>query len=726
MRRSQYPIGLMLLFASLLLIITGGIVAAESDASVESSIDINVVDGTTLSVELTADVSYITLPANDIRYSKMDIQQASPEMIGAIKYALKSDIVSQLKSSFPGCLVSSVYELPRFKSGVFLDKYNVSLQSAFFSMNESVSSSDLINGLLDSGVFVNYSFPWNAMNGWNNTFTLILSNELGYKRTDGSVDNKEISWAVFNGMGSNGERMGSITLKDMNPSTNPSKNESVSLLFSLDCRKPERPDMTVLLKAYRLEMNEYSCLPSVLSLPQSLPADAIRLCAQNNLTNYEQIKTTSFDEYVLYSLDSLKQSSFNQSFNHSFSFDLSTTVNCSPAFSVTEMNEQPPVTGLVTDSLVKVSLHNVSARAFFGLINAGGESEVSSESVNFADVFDNSFYPASSTLYLPTHVLFNEQKEVFWNHSTSFSGVFTSEESSEYSSQQVNSNYEIDVKSTDLNLLSFFTGKTEVNLGIGFEKTREIQVLSRSSDLSIPKDIDLPFVNADAFRLCVEENVFVDGEINDFMNNHETLLENTSRRLFPSIKGSAVNDQDVFQKSLDWEGNISSMNAADPVVLRQCMESTAPLSCQFSLFPPAFSFSTQNLTFVGIAEETVVYNMTFPKGVSVSVLSSSQEVKTVTDPEGRDLLSVRLNASEDGKVVSVLLMMEPSLLYIIGLFVPCIISVIITFILFIVVYIIRKKRNTFRQNYPPKSSGDESEEYENEEYYVPPKPPSKR
>ncbi|MBS3748986.1 MAG: hypothetical protein KGY67_04730 [Candidatus Thermoplasmatota archaeon] len=718
---------LMLLFASLLLILFGSLVGAqESDASVESSIDINIVDGTTLSVELTADVSYITLPANDIRYFKTDIQQASPEMLGAIKYALKSDIVSQLKSSFPECLVSSVYELPRYESGVFLDRYNVSLRPAFFSMNESVSSSDVINGLLDSGVFVNYSFSWNAMNGWNNTFTLILSNELGYKRTDGSVDNKEISWDVFNGMGSNEEQMGSITLKDMNPSTDPSKNESVSLLFSLDCRTPNQSDMAVLLQAYRLEMKRYSCLPSVLSLPQSLPADAVRLCAENNLTDYEEIKTMSFDEYVTYSLNALQKSSFNQSFNYSFTFDAATTINCSPAFNVTNMEEQPPVTGLITDSFVKVSLFNVSARAFFGLINAGGESEVSSESVNFADVFDNSRYPSSSTLRLPDHVLFNDQNEVTWNHSSDFSGVFNSDESLEYSSQQVNCNYEIDVKSTDLNLLSFFTGKTEVNLGIGFEKNREIQVLSRSSELSIPEDIDLSFVNADAFRLCVEERVFTDEEINDFIIKHETLLENTSRRLFPSIKGSAANDQDTFEDSLEWTGNISSMDAEDPVVLRQCMESTAPLSCQFKLFPPQFSFEAQNLTFVGVAEETVMYNMTFPKGVSVSVLSSSQEVKMLTDSDGRDLLSVRLNASENGKVASVLLLMKPSLLYIIGLFIPCIISVIITFILFIVVYIIRKKRNTFRQNYHHGSAGDEPEEYENEAYYVPPKPPSKR
>jgi hypothetical protein len=389
------------------------------------------------------------------------------------------------------------------------------------------------------------------------------------------------------------------------------------------------------------------------------------------------------------------------------------------------MDEEPPVTGVVTDRSVEVNIVNISGRSFFGLINAGAESEIDAQSVNFADVFDDSQY-SSSMLYLPEYVLFNNQNVVFWNHSDSFSGMFTSENSPSYTGQRIKSTYLIDVKTTDLNLLSFFTGKTEVNLGIGFEKTREINVMSRSEKLSLPPKIDISYVNADAFRLCVEEKVFSDDEIDQFISFHETVLENTSRRLFPSIKGSAVNDQEIFEESLQWDENISSMDDNHAIMLRQCMESTAPLSCSFSLFPPQFSFSTQNLSFVGVAEETVTYNMTFPKGIGVSILSSSQQVATETNSDGRCVLSVTLNASDSGKVASVVLLMEPSLLYVIGLFTPCIISVIITFILFTVVYIIRKKRNMFRQTHRPRRSPDESEEYENEDYYIPPKPPSKK
>ena len=724
---SRYAIGLILLFSVFVLALAvSAEESTEVDASVASSIDVFVVDGTLLRVELTADVSLITLPANEIQYTREEIAQADSEMLGAIKYALKSDIVSQLKSCFPGCTLEHVYSLPSYNSGVFVDKYNVTLSSDFFSMNESVSSSELINGLLDAGVFVNYSFPWTARIGWNNSFTLILSEELGYKRTNGDVQSTQINWDVLNGGGSMNEKKGTITLKDLNPTTNPSQNETVSLLFSLNCQKTENPVMNMQLKAYRLDMNQYDCMPSVLSLPVSVPSDGIRLCVENNLTSYDMINDVSMNSYLKEAMTSLKTSSFNQSFNTSFFWDDLTTLNCSPAFVLDKMDEDPPVTGVLFDPSVDVSFFNISAKAFFGLINAGGESTVSGDDVNFADVLDASQLPSISEILLPRNVLFEDNQQVTWNHSSDFSGEFTSENSPTYTSQKVHRKHVINVKSTDLNLLSFFTGKTEVNLGIGFEKTRSIFVLSRSSNLVIPDSISLPFVNADAFRLCVEEGVFSGEEINQYLTSHETELENTSKRLFPSVKGSAVNDEDIFQDSLEWDGNISEMESNTPVVIHQRMESTAPLSCHFSLFPPQFSFATQNFTFIGVPNEKVTYNMTFPKGVSINVLSSSQQVIEKTVEDGESLLSVTLNASETGKVATVLLSMEPSLVYVIGLFVPCIISVVITLILFIVVYVIRKKRNVFRQNEHRQPSNNENEGYENEEYYIPPKPPSSR
>jgi large-conductance mechanosensitive channel len=484
--------------------------------------------------------------------------------------------------------------------------------------------------------------------------------------------------------------------------------------------------MNVQIQAHRLDMSSYACVPSVFEIPASLPADAIRLCALNNLTSWEELSSISFLKYQQNVMKALVESSFNQSFNASFIWDDETTLNCSSVFTFEKIDENPPVIGLIRDDGVIVRVHSLSAQAFFGLINAGGFSAVDYNDVNFADVFDDAVLPVSSELLLPDQVLCNESNKTSWSTSTEFSRVFSSKSPPEYDSQKISRDYLVKVKNTDLNLLSFFSGKTEVNMGISFEKTRIISVMKRSSELSIPEGINLSFLNADAFRLCVDEGVFSSDEVDQYITHHEIELENTSRRLFPSIKGSAVTELDVFEDSLIWDRNISDMDEEDPVVLLQCMESTAPLSCSFSMFPPQFSFETQNLTFVGVAEETVTYNMSFPKGIVVQVLSSSRPIVQKVSSEGNAILSVRLNASEEGKVINVLISMQPSALYILGLFVPCIISVIITFVLFIVVYIIRKKRNLIRQGRQEPIHHDQNEVYENEEYYVPPKPPSKR
>lgn len=722
-----YLVSFILLLITMLII--GNASAEDSsdiDSSVTSLIDIRIIDGSSFSVSLSADVNFITLPANEKQYTKEDIQSASPEMLGAIKYALKTDCVSQIRSSFPGCDITSLNELPHYEDGMFYDEYEVNLSADFFSLNESVSSFEVINGLLDAGVFVNYSFPWTALNGWNNTYTLILSDPLSYKQTNGDVHQKRISWDVLNGEGLAKEKEGTITLKDLSPTTDPSQNETVSLLFSLDCKQAKYPTMNVNIQAHRLDMGSYSCIPSVFAIPASIPADAIRLCALNNLTSWDELKQLSFLMYEQDAMNALVESSFNQSFNASFIWDEATTINCSSAFTLGEIDETPPVIGFIQDDNVTVQIHSISAQAFFGLMNAGGHSTVTFNDVNFANVFDDVNMPASSELLLPDHVLCNGSNKVSWIRSTDFYRMFSSKNSPEYDSPQISQEYHIGVKNTDLNLLSFFSGKTEVNMGISFEKNRYVSVMKRSPELFIPPEINLSFINADAFRLCVDEKVFSSDEIDAYINHHEIVLENTSRRLFPSIKGSAVTETDVFEDSLVWDKNISMMDAEDPVVFHQCMESTAPLSCSFSVFPPQFSFATQNLTFVGVAEETVTYNMSFPKGITVNVLSSSQPIVQQVSSDGNALLSVRLNASEEGKVINVLISMQPSALYILGLFVPCIISVVITFILFIVVFIIRKKRNLLQKGKQEPHHQGKNDGYENEEYYVPPKPPSSR
>ncbi len=107
------------------------------------------------------------------------------------------------------------------------------------------------------------------------------------------------------------------------------------------------------------------------------------------------------------------------------------------------------------------------------------------------------------------------------------------------------------------------------------------------------------------------------------------------------------------------------------------------------------------------------------------VCVSDQLNKTVvgkTDDD-RYYFEVTFSASESNLSTIVSCKMIPSALYIIGVLLPCIASIIITIILIIVILIIRKKRKIKK---PKKISKEEDiTSYEEEDFYVPPPPGSK-
>ncbi|ENO12083.1 hypothetical protein MBGDC06_00144 [Thermoplasmatales archaeon SCGC AB-539-C06] len=88
---------------------------------------------------------------------------------------------------------------------------------------------------------------------------------------------------------------------------------------------------------------------------------------------------------------------------------------------------------------------------------------------------------------------------------TPISGKFESDIATNYSNEKIDTLVEIEVSSTDLNLLSFFTSGTEMNLGLFLQETRKYGVTVVPDDFSLPEKISIDYLNSDAFRLCVEE-----------------------------------------------------------------------------------------------------------------------------------------------------------------------------------------------------------------------------
>ena len=180
----------------------------------------------------------ITLEASGTTYNKNDIikiAENDSEIMGAIKYALKNSLTIQIKTIFVKAEIHSLNELPSFNNGRFYDEYLINLTSAFFNFDYEVDVSDFINGVLDMGAVVNYTFNLIAESGWNNTFNFILPDSVGYHRTTGIVNDNIIQWYIANNDEEIYSKIAELALKFNNPTSNFEK-EDIKLEFESQCQ----------------------------------------------------------------------------------------------------------------------------------------------------------------------------------------------------------------------------------------------------------------------------------------------------------------------------------------------------------------------------------------------------------------------------------------------------------------------------------------------------------
>ena len=167
------------------------------------------------------------------------------------------------------------------------------------------------------------------------------------------------------------------------------------------------------------------------------------------------------------------------------------------------------------------------------------------------------------------------------------------------------------------------------------------------------------------------------------------------------------------------------MDGERPVQVSSYTYCSHPALFGLSFLPPKFQIYDQQFTFTGIAHEQVTYRMTMPQGTTAKVTDTLGKVVTNTTNTGRQYLEVTFYPMEADQTDIVTVTLLPSALYIVSIFIPCLLSLVITIILLVVIYVIRKKRKRGRgvvvQQQPQEITGLESEEY-----YVPPPPPSSR
>ena len=319
-------------------------------------------------------------------------------------------------------------------------------------------------------------------------------------------------------------------------------------------------------------------------------------------------------------------------------------------------------------------------------------------------------------------------KNYTWNDTIEFSGDFESEDPPKYHNNKIKTVIEIEVESSDLNLLSFFSGNSELNFGINIREDKDINVTTLPSEFSLPNKISLEYLNSDALRLCIEEKVFSQDEVDNFLNNNKDSFRNRlNKKILPGLDASCKADKKDFEESLEnWDNDITEMTDENPVRVSSYGNGIYPVPFTLNYLPPSADIPVKEINFSGIPDQEVTYRMIFPQGLSIDAEDVEGERVITIDKtkDGRYYFELTFTAAEHNLSTVVSCKMIPSTLFTIGLFMPCIISIIIVIILIIVVYMIRKKRKG-RKPQVENIQEEPISGYEEEDYYVPPPPGGK-
>jgi hypothetical protein len=706
---------------------------AASDSSVEATISCNFDTGAKLTVRARMIVNSISV--FDTIYDRQSIETmaaTNPYVMGAIMLRLHESVKTQIETAFPNAVVDTIRTMPSYEIPYFIDDFQVNLTPAFFQYNGSLNLTSFISGVLDMGATVTYHFDLHAEQGWNTTFVYVLPSTmtLAYANTaDTNPDINTVTWVLRNWEGNDAGKDATISMQAKNPTTPASEAEDITLEFTLDTRTVNNISFIDSMVLKKVNVRRYNVLPGFITGLGSIPADGVRLCIDNGLFSWSDLLENTIRPIEQETTPLIENSSFKQNLQLSFSWDAESTTNCSTPYNITSMDDVPAIRANFKDPDVDLKICQMRARAFFGLINAGATASISSVDVNFGSGLEGIMYPYVSTLHLPTNISLNGDNVYTWNKTTPITGAFSSgiQPTPPYTAENIETRVEIELLKMDLNIPSLFTGKTELTTSTKMKEDNRLYVIRRTDDLSFSPKINITYLNADAFRLCTEEHVFSESQISAFLSQKTEVFQQHLSEIFHGIRVKGAVDRKLFSSSLVWDGDIAAMDDVTPVVVSNYANEVYAVGFNMSLWPAELSLTPQQFTFQGIENQTVTYRIIFPRGITVNASDSAgKPLITGKTNDGRDYVELSFDAGSAAQSTVLSCVLNVSPVYVLGLFLPCILVFILLIVLIVIIYLIRKKRGGLRRGkgklFEPEDN--EPSDYGGQNYYVPPPPPS--
>lgn len=732
----------VLVSAILTILLIGSIIYVHStsaapmqDSMVEATITCTFDAGAGLSVR--ADMIVNRINVFDTIYDRQSIEDMSatnPYIMGAIMLRLHDAVKTLVETAFPNAEVDTLNTMPSYQKPYFIDDFRVTLTPAYFQHSGSLNLTNVIMGFLDMGATVTYHFNLHVQQGWNATFVYALpsSMRLAYANTaDTNPDTNTVIWVVRNWLGTDAGKDAILSVQSKNPTTPVSATEDIDLEYIVDTSSVNNISFinSILLK--KVDIRQYDVLPGFITGISILPADGVRLCIDNGLFSWTDLFEKTIQPIEQQTTPLIENSSFKQSLSFMFQWDPDSTTNCSTPYNISHMDESPALRANFKDDDVRLTLCQMPARAFFGLIHAGATASISSVDMNFGLGLEGVMYPYETILRLPRNITLDGHNVYIWNKTAPLKGTFRSDLQPRppYTAEHIETRIEIELVKMDLNILSVFTGRTELTASTKIKEDNHLYVIRRSEIFSFSPKINITFLNADAMRLCIQENVISEPEIDGFLLEKTESFQQRFSEILPGVQVKGILDRTVFSHSLVWSGDISAMDAVAPVVVSNSATKAHTVVFNVSLWPVDLTLSPQRFILQGFENQSTTYRVIFPRGVLVNANESSGKslIKGTTN-DGRDYIELSFDAGSTTLSADVTCVLNVSPVYVLGLFLPCILVFLLLIVLVVVLYLLRKKKGGLRRVRGRRDivapEDNEPSEYGEQDYYVPPPPPS--
>jgi len=721
------PMAVILLLVSVVFVST---TTAEniSETQVEATIISTFETGSQLSIRAQMIVNRIS-NIYETTYTRQMIETTTDsDALAVIKNQLHLLVKNQIEETFQNADVSAITKKPTYEKPYFIDEFLVNLTASFFHYNGSMNLTNFINGVMDMGATVTYHFNVHAEQGWNITYTYVLpsTTTLTYANT---AETNPITWVVRNWDGNDTGKDATLSTQSKNPTTPASETEDIALEFTLDTRTVDDISFSDSIVVKKMNIHSYTVLPEFITGLGIIPADGVRLCIDSGLFSWADLLEKTIRPIEQQTTPLIENSSFQQTLGLSFTWDAESTTNCSTPYNITHMDDSPAIRANFKDPDVNLQICQIPARAFFGLINAGATALISTVDVNFGSGLDGIIHPYSIILRLPTNISLNGDNVYNWNKTAPIAGTFLSglQPTPPYTEEHIETRVEIELLKMDLNIPSVFTGKTELTASTKMKEYDRLYVIRRDGEISFSPKINMTFLNSDSFRLCTEENVFSESQINSFLSQKTEIFQQRLSEIFHGLRVKGIIDRKIFSNSLVWDGDISAMDNVVPVVVSNYANEVYAVGFNVSLWPTELTLAPQRFTLQGVENQTMTYRIIFPRGITVNASDSAgKPLITGKTNDGRDYVELSFDAESATQSTVLTCILNVSPVYVLGLFLPCILVFILLVVLVVIIYLIRKKRGGLRRGkrkfFEPEDN--EPSEYGGQDYYVPPPPPS--